>query len=232
MQVSLNIVYDSGYVTRNRAGTESLANTRSRIENNMESVYFPKLYDAFASQCDLYLVLSTVSPYTSEADTCATSSGINSTCQCIADSSCVLNWYDNPSQNNISVGFLHNCHHKSMTRLRNNMIVGCQAHTIRIAYTGHKSCFYSSDGHEYNVIGLSDYDNPIICMRVDQRNIKNSILVLAHELTHSYGITHHAPRSTPCIMDSNRYTYNDPNDPTTFWCQECINTIRANRTKY
>ena len=105
---------------------------------------------------------------------------------------------------------------------------------ILITYTGHRSCFYDTeDGHEYNTLtGLSDYDNPIICMHVRQSDRKSSILVLAHEITHSFGIQHHSAHSRPCIMDNNRYSDNDPDVPSTYWCQECINAIRSRVNNY
>ena len=125
-------------------------------------------------------------------------------------------------------------HCKSMTRIRNNLISGLPANTIRVAYTGHVACFYSTtNGHVTNVVGLSDYTYPIISMREPQSDRKSSILVLAHELTHSYGIQHHnVVPGTTCIMDSARYVYNDPDDYTTYWCPNCISTIKENSGKY
>lgn len=145
----------------------------------------------------------------------------------------MLEYYRNPNNNNSTAGFEYGVHCKSMTRIRNNLITNIPDNTIRVAYTGHVACFYSSGEHETNVVGLSDYDYPIISMRESQSDRKRSILVLAHELTHSYGIVHHENvTGTTCIMDSKRYTYNDPDDYSTYWCPTCINTIKDNAGKY
>ena len=85
---------------------------------------------------------------------------------------------------------------------------------------------------ETNTIGLSDYRYPIIAIIKDQSK-QNNILVLAHELTHLYGVTHHQKISgTICIIDEERYTYNDPDDYSTYWCQNCINKIKENADKH
>ena len=227
------ISYDNGFIEWNKNSGESTLVTTARIENNIKSDYLIKISDAFADQCGVYIDFYSLSSYLSDADKCP-NSGINDDCTCISISSCLLKWNDSPSNNNNVAGFSHNCHHKNMTRLRNNLINSTSRNHILITYTGHRSCFYDTeDGHEYNTLtGLSDYDNPIICMHVRQSDRKSSILVLAHEITHSFGIQHHSAHSRPCIMDNNRYSDNDPDVPSTYWCQECINAIRSRVNNY
>lgn len=103
-----------------------------------------------------------------------------------------------------------------------------------------ESLSYSQLGINYEYYGsliggltwLSS-SSSILCLNVDQSDRDRGILVLAHELTHTYGIEHHSPvDNQPCIMDSNRYTANNPDDPTTYWCDNCIATISSNRNKY
>ena len=95
---------------------------------------------------------------------------------------------------------------------------------------------YGSNEHDYHTIGLSDYDYPIISMREGQNNNeKRSVLVMAHELSHTYGVYHHAASDDiTCIMevDPQKYDPVDIDDPSTYWCQNCINTIANNKSKY
>ena len=190
---------------------------------------------AFLQICNLEIRLDqTVIPlYTSDADLC--NSDIDAYCTCIAEDECLLQYNHNPHNNNSSDGFEYDVHCKSMTRIRNNLIVDIPNNTIRVAYTGHVACFYSANGanHGTNTIGLSDYTYPIIAMRESQQNEIRSILVLAHELTHSYGIIHHERvDGSPCIMDDERYSGIDQNDSSTYWCQSCITKIKQNVEKY
>jgi len=231
--VYIEFRYDNGYITRNKKLLETTATTRNRISDNIIEEYFPNVHAAFAQRCNLNMVLNqTVIPlYYSDADLC--DDDIDEYCNCISETECLLEYYRNPNNNNSTAGFEYGVHCKSMTRIRNNLITNIPDNTIRVAYTGHVACFYSSGEHETNVVGLSDYDYPIISMRESQSDRKRSILVLAHELTHSYGIVHHENvTGTTCIMDSKRYTYNDPDDYSTYWCPTCINTIKDNAGKY
>ena len=233
--VNIEFRYDYGYITRNKIGSETTATTRNRISNNIVAEYFPNIRNAFAQRCHLNMFLTqTIIPvYTSDADLCD-ESDINAHCACIDNTACLLEFHHNPYDNNSINGYDYGVHCKSMTRIRNNLISGLPANTIRVAYTGHVACFYSTtNGHVTNVVGLSDYTYPIISMREPQSDRKSSILVLAHELTHSYGIQHHnVVPGTTCIMDSARYVYNDPDDYTTYWCPNCISTIKENAGKY
>ena len=233
--VYLNFSHDQGFITANRMGAETNSQTILRISESILEDYYPVVAHAFAQECGIYFMnkQNAVTQYTSDADNC-TSIGINTRCTCISDTDCILQYNHNPNQNNNYNGFTHNAHCKSMTRIRNNMIVNIPENTIKVTYTGHVSCYYSvSNGHNYNTIGLSDYDYPIVAMRLNQTDTDRNILVLAHELSHTYGVVHHAPvAGDPCIMDYNRYQNNFANDPSTFWCENCIATISANKNLY
>lgn len=232
--VYIEFRYDLGYITRNKEDQESDEIVSDRISNNIIYTYFPHIRAAFAERCGLNIILNqTIVPlYISDADLC--DPDIDKYCDCIDEEECTLEFYNNPNYNNSINGFQYGVHCKSMVRIRNNLIMDIPDNTIRVAYTGHVACLYSNGDHGTNTIGLSDYTYPIISMRISQDNRDNNILVLAHELTHLYGIYHHSPASNGkhCIMDSKRYEYNDPDDYTTYWCDECINTIIQNITKY
>ena len=232
--VYIEFRYDLGYITRNKEDQESDEIVSDRISNNIIYAYFPHIRAAFAERCGLNIILNqTIVPlYISDADLC--DPDIDKYCDCIDEEECTLEFYNNPNYNNSINGFQYGVHCKSMVRIRNNLIMDIPDNTIRVAYTGHVACLYSNGDHGTNTIGLSDYTYPIISMRISQDNRDNNILVLAHELTHLYGIYHHSPASNGkhCIMDSKRYEYNDPDDYTTYWCDECINTIIQNITKY
>ena len=140
------------------------------------------------------------------------------------------------------VGFQYDSHCKSITRLRNNLIIGIPESTIRFGFTGHDPC-YASSRTEHSINGpqaLSDYNYPIICSTVGQQEDNTyGILVMLHELSHLYGvIVHHDPDlNHRCVVersDNNptRYQYNDPEDPNTIWCPRCIDTIRTNGNNY
>lgn len=231
--VFLEFSYDMGFIQRNQINSETTDSTKSRIENNIANDYFPMLAKAFAEKCKVYFMFSSVSNYVSDADNCSYA-GIDTNCDCIAQNFCVLEYDHNPYQNNATNGFQHSSHCKSMIRLRNNMVVNIPDNTIRVTYTGHTACFYSSSGgHNYSTIGLADYDYPIVCIREAQNeNRDRSILVLAHEISHTYGAQHHDYNGVPCIMSSNRYQGNKPQDPDTYWCDDCIETIRSNNNAY
>ncbi len=237
--VYVDFFYDNGFITRNKIGTEDDVTTKARISSNILNVYFPKVAAAFEEIHGIHLISNqTVAVnYTSAADNCP-STGINNPCTCISDDECLLEYWHSPYTNNTTNGFEYDTHCKSMIRHRNDLIVGIPSNTIRIGYTGHYSCMCDSNGHNYATAGLSDYDYPIISMRDGQNsdNLQRCVLVLAHELSHTYGIIgHHAASDDiTCIMenDPQRYAPVDINDPSTYWCQNCINTIAANKNKY
>ena len=231
--VYIEFMYDNGFVDRHRNSGESIDTTKNRISDNIINEYFPKIHIAFLEMCNINIGLrqTEIPLYTSDADLCG-NSDINTPCNCISD--CELLSTDNPHNNNSSVGFEYDAHCKSLIRIRNNLIVDMPSNTIRVAYTGHVICYVSNDFiHSSEIVGLADFTYPIIALRRTQDNRKRSILVLAHELTHLYGVTHHQKISgTICIMDEERYTYNDPDDYSTYWCQNCINQIKENADKH
>ncbi len=232
--VYVEFSYDLGFVDTHQKSGESSSVTRTRIEQQIINEFFPYVAKAFAQQCGVYFITSSISNYTSDADKCP-NEGISVHCECIDKTDCLLEYYHNPNKNNSSVGFSYGVHCKSFIRLRNNLITDIPGNTIRVTYSGHDLCFYSSDSHIYTIVGLSDYDNPIICINLTQKDKKRSILVLAHELSHTYGTEHHSPvTGQPCIMDedNNLYEGNDPKDPSTYWCDNCIKTITKNKNKY
>jgi disulfide oxidoreductase YuzD len=223
--------YDMGYVNANRIGSEAVSVTRARIENAIRDDYFAPVAIAFAERCNINLSISSISNYTSDADTCPNPDD-DGHCGCITDEQCLLKWFDDPSANNSTNGFEHAVHCRSFTRLRNNLITGLPSNTIRVTYSGYDLCFYhpnDSDGldHEYDIAGLADYDAPIICIDDSLIGSSRNPLVLAHEITHTFDIQHHARvAGQPCIMDEDRYNGIDANNPATYWCDSCENSIR------
>lgn len=191
---------------------------------------------AFA-QCGIFLELTTISNYLSDADSCPTAgTNIDANCTCITTERCILDYSNSPYENNNVSGFVYNAHHKSIVRLRNNLISSIPNNTIRVTYTGHIVCCYNEyDGsHDYTTKGLADYNYPIICIRDAQVNNElRSNLVLAHELSHIYGIVHHDPiQGSPCIMDTSHYNGMNFENTDDYWCSSCKNTIIANKDKY
>lgn len=234
--VYIEFRYDYGFVDVNNTSSESIAHASTYISNNIVSDFFVEVHGAFAQIFNLNIVLSQTPPqlYESDADLCDTSINVN--CNCISESSCLLQFHYDPNENNSDDGFTHNAHCKSLIRIRNNLITDIPDNTIRVAYTGHDTCFYSSGNHDYNtVLGLSDYNYPVIALKQLQNNRKRSILVLIHEISHSYGVTvHHNDNNlpeTPCVMYS-RYSMNNLDDYGTFWCQDCIDIIKEHIDKY
>ena len=190
--------------------------------------------------CFLQLELSNsgITSYTSDADLCSKLL-LDDPCVCIDDSHCVLMWNASPYNNNSSNGFQFNCHCNNFARLRNNLIVNIPSNTMRITYSGHKLCYYSSSGghSQGTVAGLSSYTYPIICLTESQNDESaRSTLVLAHEISHTFGVYHHSGGSTDlCIMNTsnkNRYEMIDPEIYFQYWCADCIETIRTNANKY
>lgn len=231
--INIEFSYDQGFVEAHRVGTESLSTTKNRIEQNLIDEYFNEVAKAFAQECGISFTLKSVSNYTSDADECPNNE-LSEHCECIGEGQCLLEFYHDPTQNNSESGFSYDVHCKSFARLRNNLITNIPSQTIRITYSGHDLCFYSSpNDHSYDVAGLSDYNNPIICINVLQNNSKDSILTLAHEISHLYGINHHSPQTDQvCIMDTDGFDTTDLIDYSTYWCDECINMIVSNFDKY
>ena len=231
--VYIEFKYDYGYILRHKRGSELDSTVSDRISNSIINDIFPQVQYAFEQQCGLSMILKqTVIPsYTSDADLC--NLDINEHCQCITDNQCILEYDDNPNYNNSINGFQYPVHCKSLIRIRNNLINEIQDNTITVAYTGHAVCMYDNGNHNYTTHGLADYNYPIVAICQSQVLRKQSILVLAHELTHLFGIDHHQPISGQyCIMDENRYSNNDPDNPDTYWCDNCLNTIARNILKY
>lgn len=131
--------------------------------------------------------------------------------------------------------FQKNCHHKSITRLRNDNIINLSDNTISISYTGHNHCYFSNNTHNINSLwGLADYDNPIIGLTIQESDqVSNNVLVMAHEITHLYGIQHHSSNGQLCIMeDGVNFSNIQHTVYSQYWCSSCLNTLRNNRNKY
>jgi hypothetical protein len=234
--------YDNGYVYEHKQSNEQFDAASLKISDKLILTYFPYVANAFLTQCRIDLVLGNSSAllYKSDADVCNEDLEMN--CDCVFEEECVLCYSDNPMINNSSVGFQYDSHCKSITRLRNNLIIGIPESTIRFGFTGHDPCYASSrTEHSFNgPQALSDYNYPIICSTVGQQEDNTyGILVMLHELSHLYGvIVHHDPDlNHRCVVersDNNptRYQYNDPEDPNTIWCPRCIDTIRTNGNNY
>lgn len=227
--ISVEFYYDQGFVTKAKSGSESVSATIANIENNIEDTYFFYVASSFRSIFGIDFRFRSVSNYTSDADNCPHTTG-TARCMCITDSNCQLSSFDNPLLNNNGVGFTKSVHCKSLIRLRNNLMVNLPENTARIAYTGHHACVING-GHNYNAEGLSNYDYPIICMRypVSPTNTR-FVYLMAHEISHFYGLGHHN-NGSHCIMDDQR-TVIDIYDPSTFWCDDCIEAINSNKSKF
>ena len=61
-------------------------------------------------------------------------------------------------------------------------------------------------------------------------------LLLAHEITHTFGIEHHQRQEgQPCIMDDARYddiSFDPESNLYNIWCSDCLQIIKNNRLKY
>lgn len=256
--VYIEFSMDQGYVTRNQRENESREETAERISDVIIYNYFDYVRDAFAEQCGVYLELADeeVLLYTSAADNCPTDVGIDGNCQCVLDIDCALNEWESPYENNSFAGPEYNCHCKSMALLRNNLIIGIPANTIRVTYTGHQTCYYSGNEkiHYYNCPwGMSDFDYPIVGIKgskvqeiadiIDseitelnpEKNYegRNSVLLLVHELSHTYGANHHEHiEGQPCVMSDAKFYETRLNDNSSYWCDSCKATINSNFNKY
>ena len=226
----LNVEFSFDYGAISRFGASSNL-SRSILNRN-----FLSAANAFAQKCGIYLInhQEEITPYSSDADNCPTSQYYFDECECTA--SCLLLFNDNPLLNNSSAGFPKSNHCKSITRLRNNLIVDIPDNTIRITHTGHAICFYAGEeGHDWESVGaLSDYTYPIIGVRNSPTDSDFSPSTLAHEMSHLFGVGHHDyDENNPCIMsyDMERSWF-DPDDVDTYWCSDCIEQIISQKTKY
>ncbi len=229
----------NGFIERNQHSNQNNETTKSIISFNLLNDYFIHVSNAFSQNAGIYLELNqtVATNYTSDADNCPKST-INSECIC---RNCILPSSASPLNNNNYVGFDLSAHCTSIIRLRNNLVVGIPKNTIRVTYTGYKICYYSNNGHSVaSVSGLSNFSYPIVALKVVQYNISSqkenrtlSILILAHELAHSFNVSHHSAISgVNCIMSSGagsetKYDI-DPNDYSSYWCQNCIEILKSN----
>jgi predicted Zn-dependent protease len=79
--------------------------------------------------------------------------------------------------------------------------------------------------------GLSCYDYPIISIKYPASSShQRFVTVLAHEISHFYGLGHHN-NGADCIMDEGTYTI-DYLDPSSFWCSDCEEAINNNKSKF
>ena len=124
-----------------------------------------------------------------------------------------------------------------MTNQRNNLIVDIPEHTIRVAFTGHRVCQWDSElsscNQETNTTGLSDYNSPVTCIKLDNFSERTIVYLLAHEITHMFGVVHHdSLDGQKCIMGENRWKNFDLTNISSYWCNSCINAISSNLNKY
>ena len=221
--VNVQFSFDYGAVTR--------FGSSDNISSMILDRHFLNVSNTFAQQCGIYLfsTQSNISPYLSDADLCPNSS-INESCEC---SACLLEFFENPTMNNSSAGFQTPAHCKSITRLRNNLVVGLPSNTMRITYTGHVVCFYDGTDCNNPVGGLSDYAYPIICICNSPMSETYSASTLAHEISHFFGVeSHHDKKANePCVMagDDNREWFYPELE--SYWCSECLEIIKNNADK-
>ena len=221
--------YDQGFVTRSKSGSESDSIAKANIANKVENTYFLYAANAFRSIFGIDFRFKSISNYTSDADNCPNSTG-TAQCTCITAANCKLSSFDNPLTNNNATGFTKAVHCKSLTRLRNNLVVNLPENTVRITYTGHHACIIDGN-HSYYAEGLSNYDYPIICMRYPVSSTDTRfVYLMAHEISHFYGIGHHN-NGVACIMDTGNHSI-DYMNPNTFWCDDCIAAINNNKSKF
>lgn len=227
--MNVEFSYDQGYITQNLA---SIGDLTSDLSQYISDYYFSHVEDAFSEIFNLNMELATsgISSYTSDADLCSNSNPIVN-CGCIENTECILESHHSALDNNNSAGFEFNAHCKNISRLRNNLMNGISANTIRVTYTGHETC--DTHGADLsNTVGLASFVYPIICIQETQIAPYSAPLLLAHELSHFYGATHHDPiAGSPCIMDGNEYVYNIVTTPSTYWCPNCIKIMKGNALK-
>lgn len=227
--VSIEFSYDYGLVDRyfsSYANEELTCDALNRwIFNTFQTVA-----NAYAIQCGIFIECVQYEPllYISDADLCPYS-GIDTPCQCVQR--CLLEFSDDPRENNNISGFTKPVHCKSLIRLRNNLIVGIPDNTIRFTFTGYDICLYSGGGPcvDTTAGALSDYNYPIIA----SQNPPYSIITMAHEIAHLYGIVHHERISEDqkCIMDlgnQNEFNVSDAK----WWCDNCLAQLKNNRNKF
>ena len=232
--VKVDFSYDNEFVQRYSLAYESDPSTMERFENNLEEIYFYYVRNAFA-QIGINITLNNISNYTSDADLCESNNAQN-VCVCIDASDCLVDSHDDPRYNNSFVGFSNPIHCKSLVRLRNNLIVDLPTDTIRVTFSGSVLCNYcehDDTSHNLSTAGLSNFDFPIIAMCPFNVTDETITLILAHELSHTYGAIHHATSDTPCIMDIDGIPQSiDYTNVAEYWCDDCIDIMSLNKYRY
>ena len=108
--------------------------------------------------------------------------------------------------------------------------------TIRVTFSGSVLCNYcehDDTSHNLSTAGLSNFDFPIIAMCPFNVTDETITLILAHELSHTYGAIHHATSDTPCIMDIDGIPQSiDYTNVAEYWCDDCIDIMSLNKYRY
>ena len=228
--VSVEFYYDWGFIEKRRNGTDSDSDTQVALESFISGQCFPRVETIFGSFFGIDLDFSSIDYYESDAYNCL-GTNINR-CNCFGDSSCLLEWHEDPYLNNNAVGFLSGAHCTSLIRLRNNMIVGIPENTMRIALTGYNICVRDGTTHNPYVEGLAHYNYPIISIKQPTtKTDKRLVRLIAHEISHLYGVQDHST-GVVCVMDKTGARDIDCMITTDIWCEDCENTILSNIGKY
>lgn len=224
--ISIEFFIDYGLIEREKLDTETFEEAYQRISREILQA-FERASSKFRDECDLIIKCDQekVALIYSDADLCPYT-GHDTQCQCVDE--CLLQWDQDPNENNNSTGFSCDSHCENIARLRNNLIVDIPENTIRFMNTGHNACYSNGEDCGFGVGALSDYDYPIIC----SKNGHDDAATMAHEISHLLGVEYHHsnPLTPPCIMNVG---YTGESSLVQFWwCDECRENITTNRHKF